>query len=373
MRNRFGRSLAVGLTAVLAAAATSPTQAEITDIAGSASANVVEFFGSTAVQTDFAQNIVPLTTPQPPATASAKLDRFSQANELTAAGQVIAVFDNPNLAGLANPNDVGLDLGAFSDNSTSSWFAEGTVNETRTIVFSPAEAGGGRNLGDAATAASRIVLSGVLIITAEDVTKDLTGTEVRLNISLAKRQQGEQAQSLVEGELVFTGSPNGQADITSATGVFAGASLPIIDFLGELTGLPNVRAIPIAGMQLPYEYPYIVGQPFELDLTVAAQITTIPDGVGAAAVFGLPQDGLASILSRVKEDDRGTQLANRIAQHVDTTGAAYTGAPTLPLLFPFCGTLGVETLGALLAGAAFITAARRRRRTTRSLPRRKIP
>ncbi len=368
MRNLFGRSLVVGLSAALVAA--TPIQAEITEITGSASANVVEFVDGVEVQSDFNQNIVPLTTPQPPATAIAKLDRLSQAHELTASAQVLAILDDPNRAGLANPNDVGLDLGAFSNNLTSSWFAEGTVDETRTIVFSPAEAGG-LSLGADAVAASRIVLSGVLIITAEDMTKDLTGTEVTFNISLSKRQQDEPAQSLIEGQLVFTGGPNGQANITSATGVFAGAFLPIIDFLGELDGLPNVRAIPIAGMQMPYEYPYIVGTPFDLDLTVSSQVRTTPDGVGAAAVFGLPPDGLASILSRVKKDDRGTQLANRIAQEVDTTGAAYVGAPTAPLLFPFCGALGVETIGALLVGVAFITTARRRK-TGRCL-RRKTP
>jgi hypothetical protein len=368
MRNRFGRSLAVGLTAALAAAVAPPAQAEITDIAGSASATVVEFVGGAEVQRDFAQNIVPLTTPEPPATATAKLDRLSPTNELTAAGSVIAVFDNPNLAGLTNPNDVGLDLGAFSDNETSSWFVEGTVNETRTIVFSPAEAGTGHNLGDSAVAQSRIVLSGVLIITAEDMAKDLTGTEIRFNLSLSKRQQDELAQSLLEGELVFSGGPDGVADISSATGVFAGAFLPILNFLGELDGLPNVQAIPIAGMQLPYEYPYIVGQPFDLDLTVSSQLRTTPNGVGVAAVFGLPQDGLASILSRVKKDDRGRQLADRIAQHVDTTGAAYVGAPAAPWLFPFCGALGAETIGALIAGAAMMTTATRRRRRRAERP-----
>ncbi len=365
MRNRLGRSLVIGLIVALAVAPVA--QAEITDIVGSASANVVESVGGTEIQSDFAQNIVPLTTAVPPASATARLDHLSELHELTAAAQALALFDNPSLAGLDNPNDVGLDLAAFSENQASSWFVEGIVNETRTIVIHPADVGLNRKVGDPAIARSRIVLSGVLIIAFEDIARDLTGTEVKFSLNLSKHQQDETAASLLQGEIVFSGGPDGKATISSATGVFEGAFLPIVDFLGGLHGLPNVQSVPLAGMQLPYEYPYIVGEPFDLDLTVSSQIRTIPNGVGAAAVFGLPPDGIASILSRVKKDDSGAEMTDFIAEHVDTTGTAYVGAPVAPLLLPFCGVLGIETLGALIAGVAIVTT-RRRRRTRRPTP-----
>ena len=80
------------------------------------------------------------------------------------------------------------------------------------------------------------------------------------------------------------------------------------------------------------------GEPFDLALTASVQVRAIPGGTGAAAVFGVPQDGLGSVLQRVKRDDRGRELERLIAERVDTTGAASlggVGACPFLLSFPF--------------------------------------
>ena len=130
--------------------------------------------------------------------------------------------------------------------------------------------------------------------------------------------------------------------------------------------LPLAQAVLFAGLELPYEYDVDVGQPFQLDLAVSSRLLSTPGGTGAAAVFGLPQEGLGSILERIKNDDRGQQLAGVIAQQVDTTGTAYAnGGSTLGLsltsLFPLCGTMGSGSIGMMLMSCFLVAAMRRRR------------
>ncbi len=328
--------------------------AEILDISGTATATIIQYNGFLEVQRDFSQEAVPLTRTAPPAVARARLDRLQQDGGITAAGQAVAVLDAPNLFGLGSPNDVGLDLGAFSDDSFTSWFVEGAVTERRNINISPGEISGDYVPGERTTASSKVVLSGVMVITSLDRNQDLTGAEVSLLVRVTQREEDEDPLIVLEGAVDLEGGPGGSIEVGSATGVFEGNTPLIVDFSDLPVNLPLARAILFTGLVLPYEYEFMADHPFDLELQVESQILVPPNGTGAAAVFGLPQDGFAAVFSRVKEDDRGRQLADEIARHVDTTGAAYVGAPVAPLLpplFPLCGGLGVEAFGfALVAG-----------------------
>jgi len=372
---------------VLAVLTVSPARGEIRDISGWATATVVQYHQGEEVQRDFSQETVPLTTPVPPAVVRARLDRLASENDVTAAGQAVAVLDNPNLGVLGTPNDVGIDIGAFSDDPVSSWLVEGAVTERRLVVIGPNEVGGDFGRGARAEVESRVLVSGVMLITATNATMDLSGVEVRLEIAVTRSThvegaldqsplnglgsaQGqipdEEHDILLEGTVVLAGGLDGLVEIEDPTGAFENVPLDVVDFFSIPRELPLVQAILFTGLELPYKYEIIVGEPFVLELSVRSQVLAAPDGTGAAAVFGLPQDILGSVFERVKRDDRGRRLAAMISEYVDTTGQAYLEptkpAPVLPF-FPLCGGVGFEAIGLMLTGFClmFVRVGRRRK------------
>lgn len=365
MRSAVLRSI-VCLT-VVCAGMSLRASAEITAVVGSSSARVIEFAGDAAIQTDFSQAVVPTTTPEPPAVSRAQLDRLRSDGSTSASGQVLAVFEQSNFLGIGNPNDVGLDLGAFSDDTNSTWYVEGQANETRTIVLG---AGSGGDIGtqiltnaiSTSRARSRVLISGVLIIASDDNTADLTGTESNLSLSIRKRQDGEVSQDLLQGRVVLTGGPAGAISISEQSGAFAGVMLPVLDLgASVIPEVPVVRVVVFAGVELLYEYDYTPGVPFNLDLIVSSQVRAIPGGTGASAVFGLPQASLELAMSRVKRDDTGSEIASAVSERVDTTGAAYT-SPLGFLLMPsaVCGAAGLELpIASLCIGGAVYSRRRR--------------
>ncbi len=359
----IGGVVSIILIAVLLTCSAPKVCAEIVNITGSSSASIIQFEGPIPVQTDFSQAIVPLTVAEPPAVSRARIDQLKGEDGQSAAAQALALFDKPNFSGFGNPNDVGLDLGALSDDSLISWFVEGTAAETRTIVFNQGEVGSDPLISTPNRVRSRVILSGVLIISSTQTARNLSGVEATIQLRVTRRRLGFLADTLLEGEVILGGGPGGSISITRASGAFDGLVLPVVDFSGVIPGIPLVQALPFTGLVLPYEYDFSVGVPFDLELSVSSRIRTIPDGVAAASVFGVPQDGLAAIFQSVEGNNRGRQISDAIANHVDTTGAAYVdgnNGPTGPLLLPFCGMMGIETMGVMLIGGWWMARGRRK-------------
>ncbi len=360
MKNPSFRRRAVICPAILAMLqAASPLLGEVTDVRGSARCRVDQFVNGLLIQTDFGQEIIPLTKGAPPAVARARLDHLNSALEVSAAGQGVAVMYEPNLSG--NPNDAGLSIGGFSDDTATSWTVEGGVTTTRTIVLSQADIGGQPGLGSGGRARSQLLLSGFLILFAQDPTADLTGNEVSFSFSITRRQAGRNTTTPLSGDMTMAGGANGTIVFPRRAGALDTINIPVADFpLGD--EFPLVRAVIFQGVQFPYEYDIATGTPFELELNTAAKVKTTPGGVGAWALFGLPQDEIASIVNKVKKDDRGDRLTQMLAQHVDTTGVAYLNNP-VTALFPTCGVMGIEVVGmmAVACGFAAVQTGRRRR------------
>lgn len=337
---------------------------EVTAISGSASARVVQYGPNIPTETDSSVASVPTTVPNPPAVAEAELNRVQTDGAVTAGGRAMAVFEPPNLSGFGVPNDVGFDLGCFTDDNETTWLVEGIVNERRTITLSSNQSGTEIVVGPTERARSRIVLSGVMLITSLDPVRDLTGVEVELNVSITQYDEmaTPPSKEVLAGTLVLRGGPGGAVTVAEATGAFASIAPPVLDFSSLVINLPLVKAVIFAGVELPYEYDYRPNRPFDLALEVSSRIRNIPGGTGGAAVFGLPQANLGDILGRVKNDDRGDQLEAVIAEQVDTTGAAYQG-PGIPSLFPACGLFGIESALTIFAAGGLFRLRRRRRRS----------
>jgi len=348
---------------LVAICAAGQAHAAVLSITGSASARVVLFGSDIPTESDFSENSVPGTVPTPPAVANARIDYFDESGNLTAGGTALSVFENPNLSGFGNPNDVGFDLSCFTDDDAATWLVQGSASETRVIVLDAPTNTGGIPTGGTSTATSNLVISGVLVITSLNPELDLTGVEATFDISVTQRTSTSETIEVAAGSLVMGGGPGGTVMIQEATGVLAPVAPPVIDFSGLVVTLPVVNAVIFAGTQIPYTYEFVPGEEFELELNVNSQVRNIPGGTGAAAIFGLPQDGFGDLLARVKEDDRGRELEAIIAQQVDTTGAAYVNSrPGLPFLFPFCGALGFEAALGLLAISGGLCLRRRSRR-----------
>lgn len=352
-------TIRTALVAALLMPLTRGALAGVTQVVGGAQTRVVQYEGSNIVQSDFNQIDIPGTQALPPAVARAKLDRLSTAGEVTASAQGVTVFERAGPGGSGPPNDVGMDLAAFSDDATTSWFVEGIGSETRTVVLNLGETGTQVALpGSAFRAQSRLNLTGAMVISSKDETQDLSGVRVQFSFSILLRLMDGTTSTALAGEVVFVGGPNATAQVESTSGALAGAFLPMLDLGDQVPEMARAHTLIFPALSLPYEYTVTVGQPYELELKTQAQLTTVADGVGAAAVFGLPQEVLQQVFARAKIPEAGEAIARGIRAQVDTSGGGFSPARLL------CGNLGLEAAG-LMLGLGWMSLAhggRRRRR-----------
>jgi len=350
--------------AAVAGTASVPAHAGVTGVAGQATTQVTQFLGPVPVQSDFGLEIIPLTKSEPPLLARARVDRLINPEEVSAAGQGLAVLFAPNLSGIGNPSDIGIDVGAFTDDTDllTNWVSSASVQSKRTLVLTPGEIGQQPGIGSG-RARSRVLLSGIMMLTSSNPARDMSNAEVALALNLIRTQDGRAPQTVLAGEVALVGGPNGAITVERRTGVFANIVLPVIDFGQAVPDTPLVRAILFTGVDLPFEYDMTLNQPFNLDLSVTASVKTTPAGVGGLAVFGTPQEGLTAIFNRIKKDDRGAKLAEAIAARVDTTGQLYVQNPNpFALLLPSCGAMTAVPLAMTCAGFAALVGVRRRSR-----------
>lgn len=330
-----------------------PAMGRIINIRTVVTSEVRQTESGSETQSDFSQESVPSGAGGLPVTALAKLDGRTTDGLVTGGAGVFSVFNPASLTGLAIPSDVGLDIGVFSDHPASAWFAQGRVTETRSVVLSAAELGPAFMDGTPARVRSRVILAGILMLTAFDPLDDLTGVEVNMHFSVTQHGTSAGSTVLISGEAMLRGGPNGTVEVIR-TGELSNMFLPIIDLPGPITDLPFEKAMIFPGLTFPYEYDVVAGEPFELELLFGADIRTSPGGIAATAVFGLPPVELPAVFAGVQRDDLGTRLATAITDRVDTTGVAYVNADPEPAVQPvpdrnsLCGVLGLESFGAAL-------------------------
>lgn len=358
----FAASCLVALTVMLSAHA---ALAVVNSVNGEAQVRVTQFLGASPVQTDFSIETIPQTRPDPPAIARGRIDRLISANEVIAAGQGVAIMFAPNLSGVGNPSDVGLDIGAFTDgqDTSTSWVSTATVRQTRSLTITPDEIGQQFGGGTGRTR-SRVLLSGAMLMTSENMNRDLTGVDISFKFSVMRRQGGRDDTTPLVGEIALVGGPNGSVDVSRRTGAFNNVTIPVIDLNAVVPEAPLTKAIVFAATEFPYEYDFTLNQPFDLELVVTATVATIPGGVGGLATFGTPPEGLGSVLDRVKKNDSGQRMIAAVNEQVDTTGEAYVNQPVpFPGFGGLCGSGSVGLLPLMIVGGTCaIRAGRRLRR-----------
>jgi len=359
--NSKSRSIAagcVGLSLVIGAAA----RGEIVSVSGQASSQVTQLRNGEVNHTQSDINGFPIPTPTPPAISNAQIDGLSLDGVVTSSGQCTAVADDSRTSTPTLPfanNDLGLDLGGFSTDGVTSYIVDGHAQQTRVIRFSRSEVSF-PTIGDA-TVRSNLSIAGALVVVSTSPNPDLTGVELSVEFTVVQSRPGSEPTTRLTGTGKLTGGPNGQLTFTG-TGVVIPFFFPVLDVLAIVPSLQDqpfafLKAVAFPANVFSYTYPVAPDQQFELTVSFTSQVKVPTNDVGAVAVFGLPQEALGEIMSRVRNDDSGVRAQEAIASIVDTTGQT-GGGIGLPF-FTVCGALGVESL-ALTACATLLGAWKRR-------------
>lgn len=343
------------------------TEAAILNVSGQASAQVNQIVGGSVVQTQSVTNSFPPPTTIPPAISNVQIDGLSFDGVVTSSGQCTSVADDSRTSQPVLPfanNDLGLDLGGFSTDGQTSYLVNGSAHQTRLISLSRSETTF-PTIGDGRFR-STLSVAGALIVVATSPTPDLTGLELSVHFEVVQKRPNDDATTLLTGAGTLTGGPNGQLTFTG-DGVVNAFFYPIINILAIVPSLQDqpfgfLKAVAFPANIFNYEYSAAPDEEFELTASFTAQAKIPPNEVGAAAVFGLPQEVLGEVMARVRNDDSGVKAQEAIATIVDTSGRTGVGAG-LPF-FALCGVLGAESL-ALTVGVAMVGLWRRRTRSIR--------
>lgn len=343
--------IAVGLTGLLGSAVR--VAGEVVDVSGRATSEVVQLQGTNEVQTDRSEMFLPGTTTQP-VVADARLEHQGLGGGTDAAALCVSVLSDPRVSQAVPPNDVGIDVGAFSLDPDVHFRAFGEVLSNRQVRFTSQEL----SLVNATLVRARslVYVAGALVIVADDEMKDLTGVELEIRMHLEQARGTSAPASLVDGSLLVRGGPDGAIDLIG-DGVIDPSRLLVINVLStvpdlEQLGIHLATAIVFPAVSFGYEYNTTVGETFGLAFKFSVRVQNLTDRVGAAGVFGLPQVALDNVMTKVRHDDAGAKLQAGVSQLVDTAGSTpHPGGTTITVLPALCGMLGFESW-ALMAPAA---------------------
>lgn len=351
---------------------TAIARAEVTDVQAKVETTVKEIAGGSVVQSDSALLEMPGSAAKPPLVVRGSLSRTDAAGSFLSGARGMVVFSDLSAPLSGSPSNIGFDIAAFSTTTQSGWEVEALASERRSIVIRSAEAGQGD--GSSITASSALVLSGVLFIASQDPAQDLTGAEAHIEFIIDQILPTETKQVL-EGKAVLSGV--GVAGVNAQTaGAVNSFFHNVVSLDGVVPEFPVLRAVIFVGVlptdQYSYNYDAVVGDAFDLMLTVKSSIKAPPGKIGCAAVFGVPQEGFADLFQKAKQSDAGLRLQNEISSLVDTTGSDHPAVDTL--IYPkglfglsglTCGALGLETMGLAAVGLFAGLLGRTRRRGPR--------
>jgi len=341
------------LVAVVLAAFSLPTAAEVTSIAAHAQAEVTEFRSGGEGDTDRASESYPETSAVLPIHAIARLTSSGFLGGIAteeAAAAVAAQFADPRVVTSPNPGEFAINLALNSISENIRYQARAITQETRGVLYSAGEAGLLTLEGTEVNLTGRLFLDGALTLLAGDATKDLRGAYVNLSVTVVKRVDGQPEQTVFAGAVELSGAADGGRNV-NYEGSFPTEELALSD---RALGLPEFAAfhvLIIPNITIDYPYPATVGEEFTLEATVEVTAANLPDRCCVAAVLGTPTDTLTQVIGLTQ----GAQVASETvgalnSERENAGGTAGFSQPTgVPLLLPLCGGLGFETLIGLAA------------------------
>ena len=342
--------LAAALT-VAAAVAAAP--AEIISISGRVEATITERLtsGSGLSETSTA------AFPDKPLPLQVLADLITGEGEFPSAGAVASQFADPNNVALLNPEEFAINLALNSVSPDVTYSGVAISQETRVVQFATGELGAGVAPGELGAARGRLFLDGALAIIAANASRDLTGSRVRLSLTVTRSTEGQADETSFFGAVEIAGDSGGGVSI-AAEGDLPTRPL-ILTNLGRFSenfGVFHVLVIP--NLQVDYTYSAVVGVPATLTATVQIDAEGSPDNVGVAGVLGTPVSTLTDVLSLTNGADAASKAVDLLQrERADPTGQA--AFPQSPAAFGGCGLFGLEALLGLMGLMGLKLASRR--------------
>ena len=335
----------------------SATQAEVTDIAGYARAEVTQLMAGSTADTDHATDSFPDTAAELPLQVIATL--INTSDNISGAAAAAAQFADPRTLTQSNPEEFAANLSLYSADADVSYTGNTLLRETRDITFQVGEIAASED-GEPISVTGRLYIDGALTLFALDPSQDLTGATVELAITVVQRAEGSSDQTVFNGTLELRGDLDGDADVL-AGGDFPTSRLIHTDLSIISADFAAFHVLIIPGIQIDYTYQAEVEQPFTLEATIEIDAANIAGDVGVAAVLGTPADTLAQVI----DVTQGEVVAGEFVSAIESERDEPTGELAFPQqvtsfpLLPSCGLLGFESFLAL-AGLAGLCGMRRR-------------
>ena len=335
----FARISFLAVVVVLLNLATGSVQAEITSIAGSVAVAVQEYQLGQAGNTDQANDSYPGTSSQLPLQVVARLNTGADA-----AASVAAQFADPTDSNQPNPEEFAMNLALLSVSDEIRYSGTATLQESRGITYLSSEPDfRGRAEGETVPIVGRFYVDGALAIFSPSASRDLTGANVTLRITVVKHTSGQDDETVFTGAVGLTGGTNGavtrtfEGSFPTLTLIYSDLSLFIADF-----NLFRVLIIP--RLAISYSYSAVIGEPFTLQATVEVDAANAENEVGVVAILGTPVDSIQEVISAAQSNSAATKTINALT----TERANPTGDPAFPStsqpILPFCGLFGFEMI-----------------------------
>lgn len=342
--------------------------AVVDTIDANVTAEVKEFENGSQLNSDLAFKDLTESTTTLPLVVRTQLLRSEEAG--VTAG---VTFSDPRLSVLPDPNEFAIDLAAYSVSPSRSYWSRGTANEIREITFLSSEIGAAD--GTDLEAQSFFFVDGIILLWGQAGTNDLSGTTAQFAITVQQSQTEGADLAVLQAGLTLTGQADGTIAL-SASGGLTVDNVAVVNLSNLIPDLGPVHLIVIPNIALPYTYAASVGESFQLNAAIEAQIQDQP-GTGASVLLGVPLLELAALVNEVSGGNAGTQF-----QQILEASLAAQPAPLKPVVnadtsstvrivnqfgcLPggsCCGALGVESaLLVTLLGVMAAACARRERR-----------
>ena len=374
MHTRFRhRRIAIALSALGGLSAGTPALGAILQVDATVTAQVQQFIGGQEGSLDSAFEEFNATTATLPIEVAAELRPPEGAASNGFVAAAFADFRDPTLSTSRNPQEFGLETGAYTPEPDISFSSQAVATETRRVAFSSTDL----NLGLGETQRqvfSSVFVSGAAIVWSPAPARDLTGLSVRLHVTVERLEAENEPVVVFDGLLTAAGGPDGTLTVDSPDGIqfelggpelLSAADGSTAETLQqELAALGDVQVLLVPDQELSYSYAAQPDVEFQLRATLESEVVSLPGGTGLDAVFGRTFETLAGLIADSTASfakGEATQAALNAAILAGRTRVEPDEATLATPRGPLCGALGGGTLGLSLAFLLTVAAARRLR------------
>ncbi len=307
----------------------------VTTIDGTVTARIQEFSGSEPLNSDEAFKDFLDTTQTLPLVAEATLARHDESASSVpesggAAGTAMAILSDPRLAVDPNPEELAIDICAFTTLSSVSHQGSAEVTETRSVVFTSSDIGA--EAGAPLIVQSEFFLDGIVVIWAKEA-HSIGATQASMSLSVAQTRAGDASPAeVLSATLNLAAASEGNPALT-VEGALTAENVSVIDLTGQVAGFEAVYVVVLPDLAIPYTYGSAVEEPFTLQAVLDGAMTNQP-GTGAAVILGSTLTELGNVVSQAGSPEMALALKQALL-----TAMSSGPAPAKPLVSSGEGTL----------------------------------